>query len=968
MGNKTLIFINYRQIDCLPLANTLADTLKHHLGQDIYFLDKENLNYRNSITKEILQHIKSAKVLLALIGPDWILATDKDNDKRLLDPSDWVRREIELAKEQGKTIIPILSEGVKHSQVMDWLKRKVPSLAFMADLHSFPIHSIESDCMTLLKIISKEIGIPLSESSIMPVVNSKEEELCNELNKYFPLLDKYKFPKAGIPFVGLDYFKKEDASLFFGRTSEILKLCKSVSNFDLILLYGQSGVGKSSLMNAGILPRLEGIYRTEYKRRNKSIGYHQQLDSLLEEYEGKPALIILDQVEEIYTDKREDWRNESSLFWDTLTGALTSCPSIKFILLFRSEHYPNIKDLLNIRQIQLTSDQELHLTPLNIDGIREAILGVAKDRKLSTHFKLKIEEEMAAQFSSDLLKDGKQDSHIGPLLQYQLRKLWDDALSKRQYESDLIFFTTDQYKTLRDGTLDELLDHELSRLKPSWEKFLDNGLLLEVLYGYTTVKLTATLQSDHDVLDRYNHIDLFPDFFYFLKNKLFLLIGGGTKDNPSTRLAHDSLAPLIRHRFQNSNTPGQQAWRLVEAKSRKIGLLVTFSESDIETILSGQLGMGKIPNNVMKQILDEKENYYCQKQDRLNLAIQNAEFNIEHLRFEKALKNLKLASLEKIADERIWDLAWQLCYPFEQLGLESALEQTLTLLGEQEVQDKFEKVNWEKFFPLMVQVKGGEFDMGSEEGSERERPIHKVHVSNFFMGTTPVTWYQFGLFCLLTGLDFPSDSGFGRGDRPVINVNWYNAVDYCNWLSERLSPLNGIKLEQVYTKTGEEVTADWSKNGFRLPTEAEWEYAAREGGKKVRFGNGMKVADPSRMNFDPDHILSELHPNWYIKGKGLGATTRVRKYPANILGLFDMSGNVYHWCWDWDNQDENYFFKESDWATNPVGRVFGERRVLRGGSWLSEAANCRCSFRGRYRPRNRSNYIGFQVVRGSLAR
>lgn len=963
MVNKTLIFINYRQMDCLSLANTLAVNLKHHFGSDTYFLDKENLNYRNSLTEEILLHIKSAKILLALIGPEWIFATDKDNDKRLLDPTDWVRREIELAKEQGKTIIPVLSPGVNHSQVMDWLKRKVPSLAFMADLHSFPIHSIESDCKTLLEIISEVIGIPLSESSLIPVANSKEEELRKELNKYFPLQDKYKFPKAEIPFVGLDYFKKEDAPLFFGRTYEILKLCKAISNFGLILLYGQSGVGKSSLIDAGILPRMEGIYKTEYIRRNKSVGYHQQLNSLLGQYEEKKTLIILDQVEEIYTDKREDWRNESIEFWDTLSRAISLFSFFKFVLVFRSEHYPNIKDLLKERQIHLTMDQELHLAPLNLDGIREAILGVSKDSDLNAHFKLIVEEDMASLFSNDLLIDGKQDTHIGPLLQYQLRKLWDDAVSKRQSETDWIIFNLDQYKALRDGTLDELFDDQLARLNPYWKKFLDNGLVLEILYGYTTDKLTATLQSDTDVLNRHVHIDGFSDFFNFLKNKLILLIACGTDDNPFSRLAHDSLAPLIRYRFHNSNAVGQQAWRLVVSKNLMVGSLFTFSESDIETILLGQSGMGKIPDNVLNQILKEKEIYYRQKKDRLDLAIQNAEFNIENLQFEKALKNLKLASLERISDDRIGDLACQLYFPLEQMEQGTIVEETMNFLREQKSQQNIKKEDRDKFFPLMAEVKGGEFKMGSEEGYADEQPIHKVHLRDFLMGTTPITFNQYGLFCIVTGRDVPNDSGFGRGERPVIYVNWYDAVDYCNWLTEKLSPIDGVKLEQVYTINGEEIVADWSKNGFRLPTEAEWEYAAREGGGEVRFGTGMDVADPARMNFDAGLLLNEQHPEWYKNGKGSAATNVVKEFPANLLGLFDMSGNVFEWCWDWWSEGENHFYNKSDVLTDPIGPVQGIRRVVRGGSWVEWADHCRCSYRYRHRPFRRINFIGFRVVR-----
>lgn len=963
MDNKTLIFINYRGQDCSPLANYLAGIFKNRLGEYIYFLDKENIDYGNSITDDIFQHLESAKVLLALIGPSWHLVADQYNDKRLIDPSDWVRREIEIANEQKKTIIPVLSDGVDYSKVTKWLKIRVPTLAFMSDLKAFTIHSTESDCNILLNIISEKIGIPLRESSKMPVISSKEDELKKELNKYFPLLKKYQIPKAEIPFVGLDYFKKEDAPLFFGRTSEILKICKSVKNFNLILIFGHSGVGKSSLLHAGILPRLEDTYWVEYLRRDKSVGYHHQLTSFLSEDLSDLKLIILDQVEEIYSDKRKDWRDESTVFWDILTESISFNSSCKFVLIFRSEHYPNFKDFLIDRQIQWTADQELHLTPLNLDGIREAILGVEKDPYLCNQYKIRVEEKMVSLFSNDLIKEANQDSQIGPLLQYQLRKLWDDAYSKRQSESEWIFFDTSQYKNLRFESLEELLDDQFAKLKPKWNKFLGNGLVLDVLYGYTTDLLTATVQLDRDVLDRYDHIDGFPDFFDFLRNRLLLLIGRGKKDKPSTRLAHDSLAPLIRHRFQSSNASGQQAYRLVEAKSRESDISITFSESDIEMILSGQFGMCKVPNKLLTQILKERDNYDQQKQNRVNFAIREAEFNIEHLEFDEALNNLKLAFSEKFDDKRIWDLASQLLYPLEQLGRRAILKETKAFLREQKPKDILEKEDWEKFFPATVEVKGGVFNMGSEEGFPEEQPLHKVHLSTFFMGATPVTWYQYGLFCLLTNRDFPNDSGFGRGNRPVINVNWYDAVDYCIWLTERLNSLNGIKLEQVYTKNGDNVTPDWSKNGFRLPTEAEWEYAARERGRNVRFGTGMNVADPKRMNFEAGHILNEEYPDWYIKGKGLEATTPVRKYPANKLGLYDMSGNVYEWCWDRWSGSENDYYKESDGDTDPVGSAYGVRRVIRGGSWIYVANLCRCTYRWRYNPFYRFYNMGFRVVR-----
>lgn len=274
----------------------------------------------------------------------------------------------------------------------------------------------------------------------------------------------------------------------------------------------------------------------------------------------------------------------------------------------------------------------------------------------------------------------------------------------------------------------------------------------------------------------------------------------------------------------------------------------------------------------------------------------------------------------------------------------------------------------------MCEIAGGTYQMGSEEGYASEKPVHEVTVSSFQMAATPVTFWQYGLFCLAAGRDLPGDSGFGRGDKPVINLNWHEAIEYCNWLTDWLSPLEGAELEKVYTIEGDTVTADWSKNGFRLPTEAEWEYAARavlspsgrgKGGGNARFGNGKDIADPSEMNFDASHPYNEQKPDWYVKGKGRGATTGVREFAPNALGLYDMSGNVFEWCWDWWSEGEDSFYRTSDGANDPAGppESIDGTRVVRGGSWFTVAYACRSGFRLRIHPIVRINYLGFRVVR-----
>lgn len=118
------------------------------------------------------------------------------------------------------------------------------------------------------------------------------------------------------------------------------------------------------------------------------------------------------------------------------------------------------------------------------------------------------------------------------------------------------------------------------------------------------------------------------------------------------------------------------------------------------------------------------------------------------------------------------------------------------------------------------------------------------------------------------------------------------------------------------------------------------------------------------MNFDAGHPYNEKYnPDWYVKGKGRGATTGVREFAPNALGLYDMSGNVYEWCWDWWSEGERSYYRQSEGVKNPAGPESGDYRVVRGGSWGNDAYACRSSYRYRFHPVGRNNFIGFRVSR-----
>jgi len=254
----------------------------------------------------------------------------------------------------------------------------------------------------------------------------------------------------------------------------------------------------------------------------------------------------------------------------------------------------------------------------------------------------------------------------------------------------------------------------------------------------------------------------------------------------------------------------------------------------------------------------------------------------------------------------------------------------------------------------MVLVEGGTFMMSCTSGQQDcddEKLVHKVKVSSFYMGTTEVSFEEYDAYCDATGKEKPNDMGWGGGKRPVINVNWYDAIKYCNWLSE------SEDLDACYTLNGNTVYCAFDKNGYRLPTEAEWEYAAREGGKSILFGNGKDVADLSELNFDGRDLYTKMYSS---TGVYRGETVGVGSFSPNSLGLYDMSGNVWEWCWD------QFGAYGSEFLANPRGATSGSYRVIRGGSWYDLPVRLRVALRYYYDPINSSNAVGFRLVRTGI--
>ena len=232
----------------------------------------------------------------------------------------------------------------------------------------------------------------------------------------------------------------------------------------------------------------------------------------------------------------------------------------------------------------------------------------------------------------------------------------------------------------------------------------------------------------------------------------------------------------------------------------------------------------------------------------------------------------------------------------------------------------------------MVLVSLGSFNMGTlykySNATNSAYSPHKVTLTkDFWMGTYAVTQ------TLWESVMGSNPSHFKGANRPVENVSWFDVVEFCNNLS------NHEGLEPAYTINGKNVTCNWSAKGYRLPTEAEWEYSARANQDFVYAGSD----DVNDIAWHDGNSGKKTHP--------------VGQKSPNAFGLYDMSGNIREWVWD------RFGDYTSGSHTDPTGPDSGPSRVSRGGDWSNDARFSRVSFRFYYDPTYRSSGLGFRLVR-----
>ena len=508
-----------------------------------------------------------------------------------------------------------------------------------------------------------------------------------------PIPGKYDLPET--PFLFLKRYERHHAQIFFGRSYYVRDLYNRVSNAKappIILLYGQSGVGKSSLFDAGLKPRLENECDVLYLRRNPENGLsgvlkeglmehwgagsakpvvhdpesnevqpeqqqalerlqsvageiqagsvRQEVEALIarlkkdlskqngnpnlsskpskgqaaelsetpaplsrdssgageiwkaiEAKSGRPLVIILDQVEELFTRPNRQQPQELANLVDLLTdifGIPDLRPQGKLILGYRKEYHPEIDEVFKTARLPRTT---VFLEHLKRKDIIDVFHGLCDTPKLKSRYHLSYEEDLPGLIADGLLEN--RDSPVAPVLQILLTKMWNGAISENPSAP---LFTREQYlRLLNEGiAMGEFFGQQIQQIRQWRADLVDSGLVLDILEHHTTNLGTAGSRSDEELRSTYHdHQDDLKELVANLKEKYLLTDSPNQVNHVS--LTHDTLAPIILNEYNHSDRPGQRAMRILNSKISEFEKEgeeeVWLDEADLRIVEIGRAGM-----------------------------------------------------------------------------------------------------------------------------------------------------------------------------------------------------------------------------------------------------------------------------------------------------------------------------------------------------------------------------------------
>jgi formylglycine-generating enzyme required for sulfatase activity len=755
------------------------------------------------------------------------------------------------------------------------------------------------------------------------------------------------------PYRGLNYFREEDAPLFFGRAAISEKLLNKVKACSLVTLVGSSGSGKSSVVRAGLVPLLrrehlpaptwEIIICTPAKDHQSA--FHNLANAFLESWDYPPdkavrarpdiehtirttssiadciaqtlkysnnaekVLLVIDQFEELVTSK--EYQDDFIPFAELLLSA-TKIERCTLLLTIRGDYYGSVikphqgladaiaEGLVNLAQMEQEQLWEVINKPAAIGGA-------------------KLEPGLAHL----VMKDVEKEPGNLALLEYALTELWN-------YQNDG-WLTHDAYNNLvggLEGAIDKKADETLD------SRWVGNrNLALRAL-----IRLVRVSPVENEGGDTRQRV-LLSDFSEaeraclepFVKARLLITSGpteahlnGEAKlsdaasrksDVATIEVAHEA---LIRH------------WPTLRAALKDKREFLSWRQSIRREFEEWKRQMQKYqlsdkygPDVPLLEGRALKLGHDWLKKMPLEFSEEERDFVIASERKFAVKKYLVLGITSAAIAIVVLTSGFHIWAEMQGYGPRLASVAILTRIG----------LRLPPPEPKMQLIEPGNFIMGASENDEGakddERPPHYVILQKrFAMGIYEVTFEEYDAYVKSTGSRSPVDSSWGRGNRPVVDVNWDDAMLYAKWLS---------------FMTGK---------SYRLPTESEWEYASRAKSQTIYFWGsetrqgGKTWANCAGCGDDPQ----------------VGKTLRVGSFPSNHFGLHDLLGNVAEWVADC--MHKNYFAAPGDgtaWLDVDNGDC--KQRMIRGGSWNFDPADLRVTSRSKNYPDFRNYDLGFRLVR-----
>ncbi|MDZ4701772.1 MAG: SUMF1/EgtB/PvdO family nonheme iron enzyme [Rhodothermales bacterium] len=620
-------------------------------------------------------------------------------------------------------------------------------------------------------------------------VRSPEESTREKRRESLPEIDMPPPPAA--PYRRLQRFERNDAAVFFGRDRDIVELYQAItSKGPIILFYGDSGVGKSSLLEAGVLRYLETVHQVKMKRRDQPLGLAGTLANLLdvpaepaavanawhalEAKAGKPLTVILDQAEEYVTLPMPAGADTSGgdapwvvemrallAIVERLFAVRANRPGGRLVLSFRKEWLAEITRGLSGVGLPFFP---VFLERLDRAGVVEVVRGPATREELREMYRLQIEEKVPEAVADAILDDPRTPA--APVLSILMARMWERAVEKDPVAPT---FSTALFEDIRDGEglgLAEFLSRQLAALRAWDASVVDSGLAIDVLAAHVTDRVTAGAMTDADVERIYPHVRDRVQALRVRCQEMYLLVSyrPDGASVPVTRLAHDTLAPVILQHHKASNAPGQRAQRLLESQAVdwKDGQRGNkLDHVNLKLVEKGAIGMRFLTIDETRLVKASYRRQLWRRLQRLGVAAMISVFALVGVVVLSEIVVPTVAQkLQHCGAAGELDVWCSACKEAEGTWNKELLADQGYCTGS----------NWMAFDDsAFVEIPAGPFTMGSESGFPDEAPVRDIIVSDtFFMGSTEVTQRQW--FAVM-GTVPSTYRGF---ELPVQNVTWFD--------------------------------------------------------------------------------------------------------------------------------------------------------------------------------------------------